>query len=289
MKLAVSSYGFARAVSARRYSYLELCDLARDMGYQGIEFIELESPIFQDERDPLVIAGELREHCEAIGLDIVAYTVSADLLSEDQVAEVERLKRQLGVAQTLGAGIFRHDVCHAPRAAFHYNYESAISEVADAVRSIADYAASLGIRSCTENHGRFMQDPERVEALIRHVNHPNFGWLVDMGNFLSVDADVPHAVSIAAPYVFHVHVKDNLVKPASGSCPDGWRTSLEGNYLRSTIVGNGQVPVEQCLGILQRAGYDGYVSVEFEGWEENIPALESSWRYLSTVLERLES
>ena len=41
---------------------------------------------------------------------------------------------------------------------------------------------------------------------------PNYGWLVDMGNFLCAD-DLPvHAVPIAAPYAFHVHVKDFLYK-----------------------------------------------------------------------------
>ena len=38
----------------------------------------------------------------------------------------------------------------------------------------------------------------------------------------------------------------------------------------------------QCVRILKEAGYDKYVSVEFEGMEENIPALKAAFNYLKT-------
>ncbi len=40
-----------------------------------------------------------------------------------------------------------------------------------------------------------------------------------------------------------------------------------------TILGHGDVPVEQCLRILARAGYCGAVSIEFEGIEEPLAAI----------------
>jgi sugar phosphate isomerase/epimerase len=44
------------------------------------------------------------------------------------------------------------------------------------------------------------------------------------------------------------------------------------------------IPVPQCVKILKKAGYDGYLSLEFEGWEENIPALESGFAFLKSIV-----
>ena len=51
-----------------------------------------------------------------------------------------------------------------------------------------------------------------MEKLINTVNHPNFGWLCDMGNFLCADEDPAKSCGKAAPYVFYVHAKDFIVK-----------------------------------------------------------------------------
>jgi sugar phosphate isomerase/epimerase len=184
----------------------------------------------------------------------------------------------------MGAGIMRHDAAWEPRPSYRYSWQDGIAEIAPRIRELTEYAQSKGVKTCTENHGRFLQDPERVKALIDAVNHPNYGWLIDMGNFMGVDADVVKAVETAAPYAFHVHAKDNLWKPGTDLCPDGWRRTRSGNYLRATVAGHGVVPIQQCINIMKETGYDGYVSLEFEGWEDNLLALKSGYAFLRKVV-----
>ena len=65
------------------------------------------------------------------------------------------------------------------------------------------------------------------------------------------------------------------MKSGSGIKPgNGFFKSRGGNYLRGAIVGHGDVPVQQCISILKRVGYDGFIAIEFEGMEENLPALK---------------
>ena len=59
----------------------------------------------------------------------------------------------------------------------------------------------------------------------------------------------------------------------------GFRAT-DGNYLLGTVIGQGVVPVKDCIDCLKEAGYDGYVSVEFEGKEDNISALQAAISYL---------
>lgn len=281
MMLGVSSYSFSKYMRNTGANYFDICDLAKKIGFDAIEFIDLKLET-QPAESVEALATAIKAHCDEIGLPIVAYTVSADFLNREN--EVERVKGLVDIAALLGARVLRHDACWSLKEGM--SWREAVAEMAPAIREVAEYADGKGIRTCTENHGFILQDAERVEELIRTVNHPNYGWLVDMGNFLCADDNPLRAVPIAAPYAFHVHVKDFLVKPFDAENPgDGWFKSRNGAYLRGTVAGHGVVPVRKCLNILKEAGYQGVVSYEFEGMEDNLAALEAAIKFIRRALE----
>ena len=45
--------------------------------------------------------------------------------------------------------------------------------------------------------------------------------------------------------------------------------------VKADAYGHGCVPVTQCLRTLKRNGYDGFVSIEFEGCEDNEWAIQT--------------
>lgn len=285
MKIGVSSYSFSQMMGVRNLSVLDIIKLAKDIGYDCIEFIDLPK---KDGEDVKELAARVKETCGKEGLEVSSYTIGADFLTGsngDIKAEISRVKDQLDIAKILGAKTLRHDSTRGFADPKRKNYQDAIAVIAPAIREVTEYGASLGIKTMTENHGFFMQDSARVEELIRTVNHPNYGWLLDIGNFLCADEDIISAVSRALPYIFHVHVKDFLVRSGSALPPsDGFFKSRGGNYLRGTVVGHGVVPVAQCLELIKSAGYDGTVSVEFEGMEDNRMALEIALKYLKGLI-----
>ena len=286
MKIGVSSYSFSKYLTETKCGYLAICDIAKEMGYEGIEFVSLKNEKWGEDGDEFEIAARIREHCANIGLEIIAYTVGANFLSDNIEAEMAKLKRCVDVAEALGAPVMRHDVVYSLRKIPNYTYRDAIAEIAPLVNEISNYAKEKGIKTCTENHGYIIQAPERVEELMLAVNNPNYGWLCDMGNFLCADAEPAHSVSVAAPYVFHVHAKDFLFKSGSEQKPVGFGiTTNEGNYLRGTVVGHGIVPVKKCVDILKKSGYNGWMSIEFEGAEDNLKALRDGLANLKTFLE----
>ena len=275
MKIGVSSYRFSKYLHQTGADYFAVCDLAKKMGYDAIEFIDLSLDV-QPAASLTELAQAIRRHCEEISLPIAAYTVGADFLRPN---EVQAVMEKVDIAEALGAKVLRHDAAWSLPEGM--DWRQLVEKIAPDIRRVTEYAAQKGIRTCTENHGYILQDAERVETLIRTVNHPNYGWLVDMGNFLCADDQPVHAVPIAAPYAFHVHVKDFLYKPADAENPgQGWFPSRNGSYLRGTVAGHGVVPIRRCLETLKKAGYDGVVSYEFEGMEENLPALEAALSFL---------
>lgn len=279
MKLGVSSYSFARYMKDTGANYFDICNIAKEIGFDGIEFIDLSLDV-QPAESILALAQSINAHCREIGLDVVAYTIGADFLERGE-AEIARVKEQVEVAVALGAKVLRHDAT--------WNranpWRDSIARIADAIREVTVYAQERGVRTCTENHGYVLQDADRIETLIQTVNHPNYGWLVDIGNFLCGDDTPFHAVPIAAPYAFHVHVKDFIFKDAYADDPgDGWLHTRNGNYLRGTVAGHGIVPIRHCLKVIRESGYNGYVSYEFEGHENNLDAIKHGYAFIRSVL-----
>ena len=286
MKISVSSYSFHQYIGAGKLSQAECIAKAREMGFDAIEFTDLIAPDYEGQ---LTLAKELRKEAEAQGLEINAYTIGANLFKESDEAnakEVERLKGQLHVARELGAPVMRHDVCYGlSKTGKGRSFDLMLPTIAENARKVTEYGAVLGVRTCSENHGFVAQDSDRVERLFNAVAHDNYGLLVDVGNFLCVDEDPVRAVSRLAPYAIHVHVKDFRW----GSDEDCNRRIMTrgANYIGGCVLGEGVVPVKQCLAILKRAGYDGYVSLEYEGVEDCMAGISRGLANLKSFLSSI--
>lgn len=268
MKTCVSTYSFGWENHESRLGELGVIEKAAEMGFEGIEFVERKMTVPGS-------AHILREKCEECGIVPVAFCVGADLALEDKEKlrdEIKRVQSLVDVAQELGVSMLRHDVSYGIKELgrkYRIGYDDMLPYISEGVSEITKYAEQKGIRTMTENHGFFSQDASRVEKLINTVAHPNFGALVDMGNFMCVDEDPNHSVGIMAPYAFHVHCKDFFFKSGREIDPgEGWMTTRGGNYLRATVIGHGDAGVLQSIKVLRKSGYDGYLSIEFEGCED---------------------
>ena len=283
MKIGVSSYSFQQLIGSGKETQLSIIRIASEMGFEGIEFTDLNVPEGMTEEQ---YASQIAEECGKYSIPVISYTIGANLLKTVECRndeEVERVCRKLDVAKILGAPTLRHDAAWGfdDERKTYCGYEQALSLVVEGARKITNYAKKLGIVTMIENHGYFFQDSERVEKIITGVGDPNFGVLIDIGNFSCADEDNIKAVGRLIPYAKHVHAKDFHIKSGNGPDPgNGFFRSRGGNYLRGAIIGHGDVPVYQCIQNIKRSGYDGYVSVEFEGMEDCIRGIETGFENL---------
>lgn len=283
MKIGVSSYSFSRLVSKGVMTQFEVIKKTKELGFDLIEFAGLDTPQGESVES---YAARVREECIRVGLEMGNYTIGADFINGsngDLNAEVERLKGEVQIAKILGAPGMRHDATQGFKSGYRgvKGFQDALPVLIQGCKAVTEFAVGLGIKTMVENHGFFCQDSERVEMLVNGVNHENFGILVDMGNFLCADEDPAKAVGRLAPYAFHVHAKDFHTKPGTSPKPgEGWFNSRSGNFLRGSIIGHGDVPVVQCINILKKAGYDGNISIEFEGMEDPLTGISVGFENL---------
>ena len=287
MQIGVSSYSYSRLVRSGEMTEFDVIRKTAELGFDVIEFSSLHLP---DGQTPVRFAPAVREACGEAGLPIVNYTVGADFINGsggNWKDEVERVKEEVRIAHLLGAPGMRHDATRGFPSGHRggRSFEDALAVLVPAIRAVTEFAEDLGICTMVENHGQFCQDSDRLEKLVNGVNHENFGILIDMGNFLCVDEPPDTAVGRLIPYAFHVHAKDFHIK--SGTAPDpgeGWFRTRGGNYLKGAIVGHGEVPLASCLDVVSRHGYDGVLSIEFEGLENPVDGvrigLDNLKRYL---------
>lgn len=282
MKIAVSSYSFFQAIREGRMDYMDVIPAAKEMGYEGIEIVRYN----QTDEEMRSLAPKLKAQSEEYGLPIIAYMVGADFLKNGLDEEVLRLRGEVEIAALMGAPRMRHDSTAGKDAeGRQYTVEEALPIVAEGYRRVTEFAAGLGVHTMIENHGYFFQDSARVKKLIETVNHPNFGWNMDMGNFMCADETPVEAVKVAAPMAVHAHAKDFHYKAKGEYVPrQGWFGTRGGNSLRGSIIGHGEVNVPECLKILREAGYDGWLSVEFEGIEDCLMALRADLANLREML-----
>ncbi len=276
MKFSVSSYSYQKLLDEGVYTHLTLIEKVKEMGFDAIEYTDLKVP---EGKTELEYAREIRKEAERVGIEISNYTIGADFANGsggDIEKEIERVKAKVDVAEALGTKSMRHDAGHAfkDERKKYMGFDQLLPLFIKGCKAVTEYAKTKGIETMIENHGIFAQDSDRVEKIVCGVADPNFGVLFDCGNFLCADEDPVKAAGRLVNYVKYVHAKDFFIRSGMGYNPGcGFFRTRGGNYLRGTIIGQGDAPVKQCIKVIKNSGYDGYMSVEFEGIEENIQAV----------------
>jgi sugar phosphate isomerase/epimerase len=270
MKIGVSTYCFWQAMQAGEIDVIQAIGYIAEMGGEHVEIVPMG---FDLTANPELIDA-IKSKAAEVGIDISNYAIGANFAGLDEKAyemEIERVKREVDIAAALGVKLMRHDVASSADTSIR-QFTKDLPRLAEACRRIADYAQSFGITTSVENHGYYIQASDRVQALIHEVGRANFRTTLDIGNFVCVDEDPVAAVRNNIPYASIVHIKDFYRRPEAYDPGDGWFQSAAGNYLRGAIVGHGDLDIRAALRIVRQSGYDGYLSIEFEGMEPCVEA-----------------
>ena len=273
MRLSVSTYSYGSYINEENLGFKGVLDHAKSIGFEGIEVVD-DGWLFKEE-----VIYKLRDYSEKIGIPLIAFDVGADFTRDNYTKlddEIERVKKLVDMASEMGIGMMRHDVSYGNFTdGFAPSYDDVLPYMIEGCRRVADYADKLGIVTMFENHGFYIQEKTRIEKLITGVSRDNFGYLVDVGNFMCADENTVESVSYLSKYVRHAHVKDFYYRDKS-DVPDGsgWFKTLNGNYLCGSIACEGNACTADCIKILKKSGYNGYLTLEYEGIEDNIVGIE---------------
>jgi sugar phosphate isomerase/epimerase len=281
MKLGLSLYSLNREIEQKRLTLQTAIEWA---AAQGAECVELVPFSYKFERDDGGIDYQTiaiaKNAAKDAGVELVNYSILADLISEENEAfeaEIKRVIKHVQIASELGLPRMRHDISSFRRTREELgvaHFERLFPRMVEAASRIADYAATLGVTTMLENHGFFVNGCDRCERLVRAVNRDNYKMLLDTGNIICVDEDPTAAALKLSSLCDMIHLKDFYIRTRDPGdttefdCGGRWFRSVTGRYLRGSILGQGDLDVYEILGAIKSSGYDGNIAIEFEGFED---------------------
>lgn len=229
----------------------------------------------------------LKQLTAAAGLQISSYIFPADL------AQAPAGRRQ-AVDHTL-AMLDRTAELGAPLAMIHpalFKPELPLQQqrawLIEGLAECAERARSLGITLAAENIDDpairpFMGRGADCLDICAAVDSPSFRLIYDAGAALFVEEEPFETLQVMAPYMVHVHVKNN--RPlAPGEVVERYRDSVGGKSYTGTLLDEGVVDLPAILAELKRLGYAGSVCIEYQGEADPRIALKHNVAYLRQLL-----
>ena len=258
MKLGCICGTFNRTFDAGAMDQMQfLTRCATDLKVQGVELQDIHFP----QTRPAYLRM-IRRTTRDLDLAIVGIGVHNDFGRADPTirqSEVVKVKQWVEVAEQLGAPLVR---------VFAGYPEGGPAEsrarwpaMINSLREVAAFAGHAGVRLGLENHNHAAFTPTAAEYLrvLEEVKSPSLVPLLDTGNYTDGWPSVQKTLGMAA----HVHAKF-------------WKVAHDGS--------DEKVDYAKIIPALRAAGYDGWVSFEYEAEEPEATGIPRALAYLKRML-----
>ncbi|MCL6457444.1 MAG: sugar phosphate isomerase/epimerase [Gorillibacterium sp.] len=279
MKTSLSIWSVHKYVYAGELTNVGFIEFAATTGASGVELLS----VFWNE-DGLE-AKRIVDALQRTGLELACYSACNNLAVADVEArkvQVADIKNSVDRAAQLGARVVRVFSGDKDETV---TYETAKAWIIAGLQEAAEYAESKGITLCLENHGLFAGRADQVLEVISTVGASRLKSTFDTGNFLLVDEEPSEAVEKLKQHIAHVHLKDfaKVDETYEGTI----YTALSGQRYAGYAPGDGSVDLPYIMRQLKDNGYEGWLSVEYEGDEEQKQGSIRSIQNLQAILANL--
>jgi sugar phosphate isomerase/epimerase len=180
--------------------------------------------------------------------------------TEKRAATVEAIKKWVEVAEALGASHLRVFGDHLPKGATE---AQGIEWISETMKPVCEYSAKRGIILGIETHTEFSIKASVIGEILRRVDSPFAGCNLDISNFL----DHPYEqIEALIPSATHVHVRD-------------------------FYNGERKIPLDldRVWQMFVKAGYQGYMSVEYEAQEDPMTGVPKLAEKVKTLCHKYSS
>ncbi|RDW20658.1 sugar phosphate isomerase/epimerase family protein [Oceanobacillus chungangensis] len=277
MKISVSMYSLNSTVQKEKWSIADFINYAKSISLDGVELLDF---YWNDKGKELKeTIAVLKKH----NLAVSAYDVTNNFVkksSAERAIEIAKVKDGIQTAKLLGTNIVR---VFSGDLQGQLTYEDAQAWIVEGLKNCAESAEKEQIYLAIENHGLLAGKSEQVEEIINKVGSPFVKSTFDTGNFLLVHEEPKVAFDRLKDKIVHVHFKDFREKAASESVT-GF-LSTQGMELVGTVPGDGQVNLAYIVQGLKDSNYDGWLSIEYEGFEDAQVANEEAVNRLRELLK----
>ena len=189
----------------------------------------------------------LKKKCADLGIGISGTGVRNNFTTADETVRqqgVMHIKEFVEVAARLGAPVVRVFADTQMRAENWQTVSKGVSReqvqawIAGHLRECAEHGKTFGVKIGVQNHGDFLKTAEELLALIKAVDSPWCGPIVDTGYFKTED---PYKdMTLVAPHALNWQIKQSLLGEDSDVPTD----------------------LNKLMRLVRKSGYSGFLPIE---------------------------
>jgi sugar phosphate isomerase/epimerase len=275
MKISVSMWSVQRDFYLNKINTLDFIEMVSRWGVDGVELLDF---FLRDDKEIRDVVKLLNERA----LPVSAFSIENDFaveFSDELDSQIAYVKNSIDTAVKLGTPILRVLSGYKKQ---NTNYYNGIENVLKGLKSCVPYAKEKGVTLVLENHGMFSGTSKKIRDIIDSVASENLRVNADTGNFLLELENPVDGVNNLMDIISFLHFKD-LKKL---SMPNGKEiiTSADFSLYQGIRAGMGDVDLKEIIKNLGSFGYNGYLSVEYEGIDDCITETKESTEYLKSLL-----
>jgi sugar phosphate isomerase/epimerase len=271
--IGVSTYSYWH-FTKEKFPIEKVIEDAARLGFDGVEILHRQ---MTDESKSYI--HKLKRLAFANGLDLIMLSIHQDFVSPDSAErqkDIDHTKHCIDLASQFGIPCIRLNTGRwntiksfdelmaaggtEPPLPGHSN-EDAFKWCIDSIEKCIPAAEEAGVVMALENHWGLSTRPEDLLRIFQAVNSPWLGINMDTGNFAKNYGDIYSQIEKLAPHATIVQAK-----------------TYHGGGVWYTL----NLDYKRIAGILRKAGFRGYVSLEMEGKESAETAVPKS---LATLRE----
>jgi sugar phosphate isomerase/epimerase len=242
-----------------KYSYMSfstqsldlagMLEVAERYGYDGIEprldakhIHGIEVDASQEYRDAVKV------QVEATGIELACLATSLTYADPGETdSMIAQTHERIDLAGDLGVKTMRVFGGVIPEG---IDREQAIDLLAESLSCVADHAEDRGVILCIETHDDWC-DPAHVATVMTRVNRPSIAVNWDIMHSVRTGvATIEESFEVLRLWIRHVHIHDGI-----------------GTGVQFAPIGTGDIDHRRALELLSSAGFAGYLSGEWIGWE----------------------
>lgn len=219
----------------------------------------------------------IRRLCLDLGLPMGYLGVSAGFTGDDteRQKQVEACKEAIDLAAFVGTPLIR--IFGGPLRPDSRSRDSVFAALAQSVRQIAEYGAANGVVVALQNHdnNNIAATPEDCIRILTETNHPNFSFILDTGQWAGSIGVHPHDGEFDPDVDIYAYIEQMLP----------YASYVRTKFYRIESGREEWLDYRRILGILKTGGYNGNLSIVYEGQEEDrVEAVRKAALHLRNLL-----
>ncbi len=285
------NYGEVGYNSYGNHTVDDICKMAAEIGYDGIEFRSAPPKEFAD----MPIKDYVKQIADAkkkYNLSTIMFSISIS-----ECANPDKEAREKSIAGAIETAKLVNDMCDtticncfasyiacpiktAPTGAYEFNGSFAATPeqwelTAESFRKLGDAAVDLGMKFGFETHMNYIHDlPAATMKLVNMIDSPAIGVNMDYGNtvYFPVRPTVTEAIELYGDKLFYTHLKNSR---------------LVANTRMATALSEGEINHRDYLAKLKEVGFSGPIGIEAPRPGDRVWFAQEDFKYYKTVMATL--